>query len=46
MRIGEFLLPEFDLEMASTRKLLDCVPEEKFFWKLHEWLIGLPIMVM
>jgi uncharacterized damage-inducible protein DinB len=36
MTISEVLLPEFDHEMASTRKLLECVPEDKFSWKPHE----------
>ena len=36
MTISETLLPQFDEEMASTRKLLDCVPEDKFTWKPHE----------
>jgi uncharacterized damage-inducible protein DinB len=35
MTISEILLPEFDQEMASTRKILDCVPEDKFAWKPH-----------
>jgi len=35
MTISEMLLPEFDQEMASTRKILDCVPEAKFAWKPH-----------
>lgn len=30
------LLAEFDQEMASTRKLLACVPEGKFAWTPHE----------
>ena len=29
-------LKEFDLEMASTRKLLERVPSEKATWKPHE----------
>ena len=33
--ITEMLLPEFDAEMASTRKLLAAVPEEKFDWRPH-----------
>src|SRR6202000_1722484 len=33
MTISETLLPEFDNEMTNTRKILDCVPEEKFTWK-------------
>lgn len=36
MRIGETLLPEFDREMAGTRKTLERVPEDKFDWKPHE----------
>ena len=34
--IAETLLPEFDLEMAATRKLLERVPESKAAWKPHE----------
>lgn len=33
MTISEILLPEFDQEMANTRAILECVPEEKFTWK-------------
>ncbi len=29
------LLPEFDDEMAKTRKVLDRVPEDKFDWRAH-----------
>lgn len=36
MTISEMFLPEFDMEMASTRKILECVPEDKFTWKPHE----------
>jgi len=36
MTISQTLLPEFDQEMASTRKLLAVVPEDKFGWKPHE----------
>ena|ERR1041385_3208958 len=35
MKISEMLLPEFDHEMENTRKILDCVPEDKFAWKPH-----------
>jgi hypothetical protein len=28
MSISENLLPEFDQEMANTRRLLECVPEK------------------
>lgn len=36
MTMSEALLPEFDHEMANTRKTLERVPEEKFGWKPHE----------
>ena len=36
MTISEMLLPEFDQEMESTARLLECVPEEKLTWKPHE----------
>ncbi len=36
MPISELLLPEFDQEMASTRKVLDRCPDDKFGWKPHE----------
>jgi len=36
MGLGEKLLPEFDHEMANTRKTLERVPEDKFDWKPHE----------
>ncbi|MGA3237730.1 MAG: DinB family protein [Bryobacteraceae bacterium] len=36
MTIGEMLLPEFDRETASTRKILERVPEDKFAWKPHQ----------
>jgi uncharacterized damage-inducible protein DinB len=35
MSIAESLLPEFDHEMATTRKLLDRVPADKVAWKPH-----------
>lgn len=35
MTIAELLLPEFDREMASTRKVLERVPDAKFGWKPH-----------
>jgi uncharacterized damage-inducible protein DinB len=34
--ISQALLPEFDHEMANTRKTLERVPEDKFGWKPHE----------
>ena len=36
MGLSESLLPEFDHEMANTRKTLERVPHEKFDWKPHE----------
>ena len=33
--IRDALLPEFDQEMANTRKTLERVPEAKFAWKPH-----------
>jgi uncharacterized damage-inducible protein DinB len=35
MKISESLLPEFDQEMANTRKVLERVPASKFSWKPH-----------
>jgi uncharacterized damage-inducible protein DinB len=35
MSIGQSLLPEFDHEMATTRRLLERVPTEKGQWKPH-----------
>ena len=35
MSIGESLLPEFDMEMATTRKLIERVPGDKGTWKPH-----------
>lgn len=36
MSISEIFLPDFDQEMASTRKILAIVPEDKFDYKPHE----------
>jgi uncharacterized damage-inducible protein DinB len=36
MQLSETLLPEFDQEMANTRKILERVPEDKLSWKPHE----------
>jgi uncharacterized damage-inducible protein DinB len=35
MGYAETLLQEFDAEMASTRKVLERLPEDKFAWKAH-----------
>ncbi|HEX6773455.1 MAG TPA: DinB family protein [Acidobacteriaceae bacterium] len=34
-KLAELLLLEFDSEMASTRRVLQAVPEEKFDWRPH-----------
>lgn len=34
-RIAEALLPEFDIEMATTRRVLERVPSERGEWKPH-----------
>src|SRR5438034_10634400 len=36
MPISQMILPEFDHEMANTRKSLERVPDDKFDWKPHE----------
>ena len=36
MGLSQALLPEFDQEMANTRKTLERVPEDKLGWKPHE----------
>ena len=40
--IAASLLPEFDQETASTRKLLALIPEDKTGWRPHEksWTLG------
>jgi len=35
MSLSESLLPEFDHEMANTRKTLERIPENAFNWKPH-----------
>lgn len=35
MAINQALLPEFEHEMATTRKALERVPEDRFDWKPH-----------
>lgn len=46
MSLSAALLPEFDREMANTRRTLERVPDDKFGWKPHEksgtmgWLAG------
>src|SRR6185436_18353047 len=36
MGLSNALLPEFDNEMANTRRTLERVPDDKFDWKPHE----------
>ena len=36
MPISQMILPEFDHEMANTRKTLERVPDGKFSWRPHE----------
>ncbi|QDU41822.1 DinB superfamily protein [Symmachiella dynata] len=36
MNIGQTMIPEFDMEMANTRKVLQLVPDEKWDWKIHD----------
>ena len=36
MPIAQMILPEFDMEMANTRKMLERVPDGKFDFKPHE----------
>jgi len=36
MTISQMMLPEFDQEMANTRKMLERVPEGKYSWKPHD----------
>ena len=35
MNYAESILPEFDREMANTRKVLERVPEDKLDWQAH-----------
>ena len=36
MRIGQSMIPEFDMEMANTRKVLERIPDDKLDWKIHD----------
>ena len=35
MSLAESLLPEFDQEMANTRKVLERIPDDKLDWRAH-----------
>jgi uncharacterized damage-inducible protein DinB len=41
MALSEGLLKEIDLEMATTRRTLERIPEDKLSWKPHEKSMGL-----
>ncbi|MCA9032086.1 MAG: DinB family protein [Planctomycetaceae bacterium] len=36
MSMAHALIPEFDMEMANTRKVLECIPDDKLPWKAGE----------
>ena len=36
MTIAESFLPQFDNEIATTRRVLDRIPEDRLTWKPHE----------
>lgn len=36
MNIAQSLLPEFDQEMANTRKMLEAIPDDRLAFKPHE----------
>ncbi len=42
MGLNSSLLPEFDHEMATTRRVLERAPADRFNWKPHEksWALG------
>ena len=35
MSYADSILPEFDQEMANTRKVLERIPDDKFGWQAH-----------
>lgn len=44
MPINQMLLPEFDQEMANTRKMLERYPEGKADWRPHEKSMPLGVL--
>jgi len=46
MAIAESILPEFDHETATTRTLLERVPQDKAEWKPHEKSMALGQLAM
>lgn len=45
MSITDALLPEYDHEMGTTRRLLERVPEAEFAWKPHDRSMSLGALV-
>ena len=45
MTINDAVLPEFDHEMGTTRKLLERVPDGEFGWKPHDKSMSLGRLV-
>lgn len=41
MNLSEFLMPEFQYEMANTRKMLEAIPEDHFDYKSNEKAMSL-----
>ncbi len=35
MSLSQALLPEFDIEMGNTRRVLERIPDDKLDWKAH-----------
>ena len=44
MAFADALLPEYDHEMSTTRRLLDRLPESKLGWKPHEKSMSLGLL--
>ncbi|MBU0518058.1 DinB family protein [bacterium] len=42
MQLNQQILPEFEQEMAHTRKSVERIPQDKWAWKAHDksWSIG------
>jgi hypothetical protein len=36
MALTDLLIPGFDREMATTRRVLERVPDSRFVWRPHE----------
>lgn len=41
MNLSEFLMPEFQYEMANTRKMLEAIPEDHFDYQSNEKAMSL-----